>query len=607
MDKEYIRSRLPKEPPPGLVKWAIKKNPDEFGPEYMIYHCERVPVYPDLGEIMEYQTLAPKRTTWAAICDCTACQERFETTKIPGQKAISMVQGEDGVIYTLDPGGVAEDWGNFAWAMTIQEGDSFNCPKCLRKAQLIHSKYLTGGRTKQLLVTAVQNIEQYTAIIYWLVYRWVDEFGLSETGAKPADAYVLDEEGEMIHYTCIRHHAGFYAEKAMPQWRLASECKDAIDQIYHDWGSINNRKQGADTWPNVPDLTGYTGEKTGLVEYSAVGGWLHVQYLKLWQKHRSIENLCKTICAPLVKDIVAESHRFSWDLCSEAGKYIDLSQSKPNRMLRIPKEDFCKLRDRKVTIDLEDMKLYEQYRQAGGKMPFIQLYTASEEFRKDGIRAMIQLIRTYGDADIEKLRRYMQKQKMPLKDVGVLLDARRMAKQHAEGRALTPEEMWPRNLPGTHERLLRMNRAKHNEKDAATQAKIDAAFQRKKEAMEALPWSDGDLCVVLPSCELDLIKEGDVLRHCVGGYAEAHISGEDTIFFIRHYRRPERSYYTLDIDMTDLPEEKQLHGYGNERHGLNKEYHHKIPQRVRDFCNRWKQEILMPWYVKQKKQEDIVA
>ena len=308
-----------------------------------------------------------------------------------------------------------------------------------------------------------------------------------------------------------------------------------------------------------------------------------------------------------MEEIVAEAYRFSWDACTEAEKYIDLSQKKPKRMLRIPLEDFRRLRDQKISINLEDMKLWEQYKQAGGELPFIKLHEASREFRKEGTRAMIQLIQTYRDADIDRLRRYMQKQKMPLKEIGVLLDARRMARQHAQGRALTPEELWPRNLPGAHERLLRMNRAKNSQKDAETQAKIDAAFRRKKEALEALQWSDGDLCVVLPSCEMDIINEGDVLRHCVGGYAEAHISGEDTIFFIRHYRRPERSYYTLDIDMTDQPEEKQLHGYGNERHGLNKEYSHNIPKKVRDFCDRWKQEILMPWYITQKKQEDIVA
>ena len=102
--------------------------------------------------------------------------------------------------------------------------------------------------------------------------------------------------------------------------------------------------------------------------------------------------------------------------------------------------------------------------------------------------------------------------------------------------------------------------------------------------------------MILPKSYADLYQEGEILRHCVGGYSEEHISGSDTIFFVRHYRRPERSYYTLDIDMTDRPHRVQLHGYGNERHGINKQYRHTIPKKVLDFCDRWEREVLMPWY-----------
>ena len=55
--------------------------------------------------------------------------------------------------------------------------------------------------------------------------------------------------------------------------------------------------------------------------------------------------------------------------------------------------------------------------------------------------------------------------------------------------------------------------------------------------------------------------------------------------------------------MGDRPKEVQLHGYGNERHGLNKQYSHKIPAKVRAFVDRWKNEILIPWFVSQKKEK----
>lgn len=137
--------------------------------------------------------------------------------------------------------------------------------------------------------------------------------------------------------------------------------------------------------------------------------------------------------------------------------------------------------------------------------------------------------------------------------------------------------------------------------DPEKAAKYAQGFAEVLEDYRGLEWTDGDLCIRLPRVYAELVEEGTTLKHCVGGYGEAHISRSDVIFFVRKYRRPERSYYTLDIRMKGTPEEVQLHGYGNERHGPNKRYTHKIPKRVRDFCDRWEKEVLMPWYEEQKK------
>lgn len=73
---------------------------------------------------------------------------------------------------------------------------------------------------------------------------------------------------------------------------------------------------------------------------------------------------------------------------------------------------------------------------------------------------------------------------------------------------------------------------------------------------------------------------------------------------MRHYRRPERSYYTLNIDLTlPRPKEIQLHGYGNEHHGERKQYHHNIPKKVRDFCDRWEREVLTPWFMEEQRKK----
>ena len=187
--------------------------------------------------------------------------------------------------------------------------------------------------------------------------------------------------------------------------------------------------------------------------------------------------------------------------------------------------------------------------------------------------------------------RYLKKQDALQDGVQLLIDYRKMLRD--AGLAEDGETLWPRDLMAAHDRVVQLWTGRGN---ASYQMGFTSTFIKYRE----LEWTDGDLCVVLPRTEEDLAAEGKTLRHCVGTYGNQHCSG-NPIFFIRHYRRPERSYYTLQINMNKaIPVEVQLHGYGNERHGDRKQYRHKIPQKVRDFCDRWEREVLMPWFAEQK-------
>ena len=121
--------------------------------------------------------------------------------------------------------------------------------------------------------------------------------------------------------------------------------------------------------------------------------------------------------------------------------------------------------------------------------------------------------------------------------------------------------------------------------------------------LAALAWSDGEICIRAAATPGELKEEGRVLKHCVGTYCGKHAARTDVIFFVRHARRPERSWYTLDINMTGrIPKEVQAHGYRNEWYG--KAGHGKIPQKVRDFCDRWEREVLAPWYAQRQERKN---
>jgi hypothetical protein len=72
------------------------------------------------------------------------------------------------------------------------------------------------------------------------------------------------------------------------------------------------------------------------------------------------------------------------------------------------------------------------------------------------------------------------------------------------------------------------------------------------------------LCIVVPEDDRQIINEGKTLHHCVGGYAERHMSGATTILFLRKEKTPHRSYITIEMCGKQGNDIRQIHGYGNE-------------------------------------------
>ena len=592
MDKERVRKMLPEQPPRGLRGWALENCEDDLGPQYVTFRSETVPVYPDLREIMEYNSMAPRRKRRAAMCSCLACGEDFVTEVLPGAMGIKLFVGEDGQSFTMDPGAstyTSEDSDSMGYTVELGEGDSFLCPLCFSEVSLIHKKRLKGGRRKQILVISVERVGEYAAVVYWLVYRDIYP-ELDTVGVYPRDAYVLTEHGGLVRYTHVRG-GGICHETDDGCWTLCSGNRDTYDKAYLDWNSINNRKAGGWFYPVAPDLTGTTGEKTGLAAYCKRNSVALVPYLKLWRRWRKVENLVNTGWTKLV-ETAAVRNCYGHDPMAELAQAVDMSKSKPYEIMGMSRADFKTIRKGNLQWDLDEQQVYMRCREACG-IGAAEFLARHKQFGRNGIWAMIDLNRLYGEVSFEKVERYLSKQSMQPDEAGILLDTWNMAKDLAGGRALTNEELWPRNLRQTHDRLTRMKMEKI---DKAAAEKYQQGFDLIVDKYGELEWTDGDLCVRLPRSNGELVMEGKILRHCVGGYGQSHIAQKDVIFFIRNYRRPERSYYTLDMRLLDKPERVQLHGYGNERHGDKKQYVHKIPRKVLDFCDRWEKEILMPWW-----------
>ena len=143
---------------------------------------------------------------------------------------------------------------------------------------------------------------------------------------------------------------------------------------------------------------------------------------------------------------------------------------------------------------------------------------------------------------------------------------------------------WPKALRQAHDRVAAA--MKYQKIDGQTKA----AFASMTARCQGLAWEHDGICIRPAATPLELIEEGNTLRHCVGGYADSHAKGR-IILFVRHTRRPDRSWYTLNINV-QTKQEIQLHGYKNE---FVDGKHLKIPRRVREFVDMWEREVLAKW------------
>lgn len=599
-DLKWLAAKLPETVGGELQSYIMESVYDEheLGHGLMLFHRESITVGPPLQQTMTPQDrenyVRRLRNKWGARCTCSTCGEEFLTGYAAGGRrenaGIILYQGEDGLTYPY------VDDGEALMTERYEEGDGVMCPFCGYEGELVRRSELRKGRTWQVVQAEVQVVEGYMAVLFWMVTRHVDDAGCDGVGIRPRDALVIDRDGRLRRFTHVTH--GQFGDSWLEGWRECSTIRDPMQIQYYSYDAAKKRQVGGWVFIPVPDLTGSTGEKTALEIYVKRGGVWPGVYLQTWAKHRSVENLMRggfEACVmreinDKVEQAIMYSHR-----CERVGlSWADLREVKPYRMLHMSRESWRAVRGRAWTLHwMHAWELYREEYRTDDAAEF------DANARKLGgpkeIEDLLEMTRSgWSGFEVPRVVRYLEKQNLLDGGVRMLIDYRKM--RHYADLEEAAETLWPRSLLAAHDRMVE-NLAAHG--TTLTQQNFAAARVLYRD----LEWTDGELRIVLPKSELELKEEGQILRHCVGSYGHSHVNGEP-IFFVRKYRRPERSYYTLNINMKGtLPKEIQLHGYGNEHHGEHKQYRHSIPKKVRDFVDRWEREVLTPWFYEQKRRE----
>lgn len=266
-------------------------------------------------------------------------------------------------------------------------------------------------------------------------------------------------------------------------------------------------------------------------------------YLGLWTRYPRIEQLTKAGCELIIQDAIKGNMNASaldWK-AKTMPAFFGLDKPTAKRLLAggIGRREL----DALEVVRLGGLTLEQAlmvYDRIGGKDERKRCRGA---FKKVGADALV-------------LVRYLEKHQH--KNARMWLDYIDAAKKLDYDLTLRGVA-FPKNLIGAHDAATA---AVKYEENAAAQAEYKKKYQKlvKKYSFTAM-----GLSVVVPEDDRQIINEGKILHHCVGGYAERHMTGKAKILFLRKEKTPWRSYITIEMCGKKGNDIRQIHGYRNER------------------------------------------
>lgn len=593
--REQLLADLPEEASAAVEKFA--RSVEEINPPLIIYARESVPER-DCFEMIQTGIMGDweEKYHWGAKCRCTACGESF----IGGYKEghALFLQMEDGTLL--------DGWtdGEQPETAAFKEGEKMECPLCGVTGELVKRSRIR-GRSYRTQIVELTNIRKTTVLLYWLAAYWLEKEGYQWAGIWPRMAVAVSPSGRLYRFS----HSNIYmhAEYDQNGWRTIQKMDDPELIPYNEGGGMFRDTFGGYYICTAEDMQGTTGEKTGIFRYfNNKNANKAATYLRVWKKHPNIENIANTGGELLAKGITdcfvtgtGTGYRYVF---SENGKIsIDLKERKPHRIIGVTKPEYNLITKEGWTLG--GLEMFLDYRSIRPKTTAMQFDSWAETMGWESI----DRLRPWWADGIENMIRYFIKQEQE-NDVGDIVmfyaDYRRMLDsirtESGIVAKMTTAEMFPPNLVNAHNRandaLGAINREKKKRGGSEAQFKTFAELKAK---LSALEWKNGEYCIIIPESPEELVREGETLKHCVGGYASKHCSGE-MIFFVRHARRPERSWFTLNENVNGSAVHRiQLHGYGNEyAHGKRL----KIPKTVIEFVEQWEKTVLAP-YLKENRRK----
>ena len=423
----------------------------------------------------------------------------------------------------------------------VTSGYDALCPMCGAQVKVTHvGAYRDWIPLEEAYPMTVGRVEDKLVLSGWCVRHWCGLDGREHTTTYPYEAYVVEEK-KVVRLT--GYHKCMTTLRMLGHWEQRKTCLDNwnVAELVYPWD------------PAL--LIGTTAENSKLDLFmSKTKAPVPVSYLRLWQKHKNVENLITAGCAQLVSGMIeGEMRAYYGERPKGVPKLKDVNwkEVRPSKMLGLTAEElrWCVL----MGWNRQELDFFLWAGQQGVrlKMP--------EDMRMCRLAGIAWCNRIVSEKRLPLMRcvRYVLKQKgkNSKADSTVLEDYWRMAQREGLNMA-DGYNMFPPDLMKAHDRVMEIRKAREAaekaEKLAAENEKLRQGFAKQMEKLAAYIWSRDGIIIRPAEQPEELIREGDVLHHCVGTYRNKHAEGRSAIFFIRRESEPDNPWYTLELNLKEL-------------------------------------------------------
>ncbi len=279
-----------------------------------------------------------------------------------------------------------------------------------------------------------------------------------------------------------------------------------------------------------------------------------LKYLPLVAKYPSVEILTKAGLDNFVKAKIYGYKTFS---------AINWSKSKLHHIFKVSKQDFQLLRENNIGNSLYQASdflfkawVVQQWRKEKSKMSidelqnFMKGFDVEDDMKTFKFRRFTSIHRlfNYANKQFEKDKKHFTRCHQVLITWRDYLNDCQKLKIHIEDAII-----FPKSLRKAHEETIK--RVKYYEDELMRKKARD-----RYEKIKHYEFELGQLKIVVPHTAKEIIDEGNKLSHCVGGYAQQHVDGQTTILFIRNTKKPDESFYTVEVKNEKV---LQVHGTKN--------------------------------------------